>query len=776
MKRFVGISSILLLSSMLANTGTSLVLAKETKEEAKVVDTTKDKKEKTSSSKEEESDTKEKEAREVENPSTETSTIESSAVEEVNGTPQLQDPTKDLMDKITDSTKEDKDTKEETSKEDKKLNPLLKRKLGYKFGTHIPQFTFDDWQCHQEYNGAIILDKYIGKKTRISILGSVNTFWGEYNIYISKNALKGNNILQEIYFTQPFNYESEIWDPDSNYLSNTMDGMFSNMSHLKKVDFSGIDTRRINDFSKLFMNDTNLSDLENIKNLDVNSGINFSYLFKGCTSLKTVDLSGVNFADNKSTNSDNYTNFTGMFEDCTNIYQVSVGNIPNNVVMDNMFSGCTVLFANLQFRRDNYLASSAKSCFYVPYSLPSLPLLIQSNSNTFLNKEKTWKQGYYTYKDFAGDGRVLPCIITSGPNGMFADVKDGKYHGKYGTFPVTFDIPGKEYDPKDHWHNAKISMVLTTNGYATKTDPTDSLKKAQTTIKLWEKNLKAFPVLHSSDAPYYIEDKSQFYNGYFADQSDDRWKPWAKTFANIPDYLKNIFLKEEAQYAPVNPEMEKGHVIDSKNPNGKVWPNNRMPQGRLGFTYQPATVTSDITLQEAGQPLSGQLQVDGRTKSSQDDGLFHVGIRDFEKRDDNTNVGPKWTLNAKYHATNPLFRGSYIGFDQNTVRFNLNNINNKTNKPVPFNVNQLASSYKPNPNGNKVISLKGVTSTSQRKLPDGKSIQLMTSNGNQIQQFYDFTLGNLTLNIPQDHGITPQKDPTTVGQIDWNLTTGPNGN
>lgn len=756
MKRFVGISSILLLSSILANTGTSLVLAKETKEEAKVVDTTKDKKEKTASSKEE-SSTKEKETRDIEEP-----TIESSAVEEVNGTPQLQDLTKDLMDKITDSTKENEDSKEETSKEDKEksnqkedekknaqVKSLLKNNINPRYG-----FNLDDWTYDIDYrNQRIILNKYIGTDSVVTIEPTYDTFLGDFNIVIAQHALQNDPYISEIHFRPQYGSNNGIliWnsDPKNPRPSDSVKGFLSNMSKLKVIDLAGLETSHISDFSSMF---------------------------KNCTGLQTVDLSKVNFADNTLTDPKYFTDFTSMFEGCSNIYQVNVGNIPNHAKLTCMFANCTVLFADLQFRNSKYVASDTSQCFYLPDNWDNLPLLIQSNSDTFLNNEKTWKKGYYTYKDFASDARVLPCIITSGPNGMFADIKDGKYHGKYGVYPVTFDIPGQKYDEKDHWHNAKISMVLTTNGYATKKDPTDSLKKAQTTIKYWEKDLKAFPVLHSNDAPYYIEDKSQFYIGYFANQSDDRWKPWAKTFANIPDYLKNIFLKEEAQYAPVNPEMEKGHVIDSKDPNSKTWPDNRIPQGRLGFTYQPAAVTSDITLQEAGQPLSGKLQVDGRTKSAQDDGLFHVGIRDFEKRDDDINVGPKWTLNAKYHATNPLFRGSYIGFDQNTVRFNLNNINNKTNQSVPFNVNQLTSSYKPNPSGNKVISLKGVTSTSQRKLPDGKSIQLMTSNGNQVQQFYDFTLGNLTLNIPQDHGIMPQKDPTTVGQIDWNLTTGPNGN
>lgn len=121
MKKFVGISSILLLSSVLANTGVSLASAAETKEEAKMVDTTKEKNEKKYSSDDSsDSSTEEKNARDIAS----TSTEESSAIEDVDGTAMLQDPTKDLLDKITESTKEEnseeKASKEDKEKEDKK--------------------------------------------------------------------------------------------------------------------------------------------------------------------------------------------------------------------------------------------------------------------------------------------------------------------------------------------------------------------------------------------------------------------------------------------------------------------------------------------------------------------------------------------------------------------------------------------------------------------------------------------------------------------------------
>lgn len=791
MKRFVGISSILLLSSILVNTSSSFVLAKETEEQTKVIDTSKEIKEK-------DSNTEENKSLATDGTSIEDSTIESSAIEEVNGVPQLQDPTKGLMDKIDDSTNKDSKLKEKTSKEgkekdnpkeDKKKNTQLKSIL--KINSRS-SFNLDDWTYEIDYrNQRIVLNKYIGTSSVVTIDPTYNTFLGDFNIVIAQHALQNDSYISEIHFKKQYGKEGIlIWntDPKNPRPSDSAQGFLSNMPKLKVVDLAGLQTNYISDFSSMFENDKSLTTLNNITGLDVRNGINFSSMFKNCTGLQTVDLLNAGFSNNPNHDSKYFTNFSSMFEGCTNLYEVKIGNIPNNVNMNKMFFDCTVIYAELQFQNSSYLSSNVKGMFSAPYkidgkSVDGIPLLIYSNSQSFLSNKLQAGDKYYSYDKFAYDGRYLPCVITSSKNGMFADIKeiDGQPYYVSPTsgrkYPVKFDLVNNTYEEKDHWNNAKISMVLTTNGYATNQNPIPWLKQADQTMKLWEQTLEAFPVLKISTSPYYEDDKSRFYNGYFDDQTDDRWAFWEKRFTGIPNYLKNIFLKKDATYAPVNPEMEKGHVIDSKNPNGKVWPENRMPQGRLGFTYQPATVTSDITLQEAGQSISSPLEVEGRTKSAQDDGLFHVGIRDFEKRDDTTNVGPKWTLSAKYHATNPLFKGSYIGFDQNTVRFNMNNIYNKTNQSVPFTVNQLVTSFKSDPDKPKspMISLKGVTSTSQKKLPDGQTVQLMSSDGTQVQQFYDFTLGNLTLNIPQDHGIKPQKDPAQVGQIDWNLTTGPNG-
>ena len=51
----------------------------------------------------------------------------------------------------------------------------------------------------------------------------------------------------------------------------------------------------------------------------------------------------------------------------------------------------------------------------------------------------------------------------------------------------------------------------------------------------------------------------------------------------------------------------------------------------------------------------------------------------------------------------------------------------------------------------------------------------MSSDGTQVQQFYDLNLGNLTLNLPKDNGFQSTKEAQNVGQINWNLTTAPNG-
>ena len=532
------------------------------------------------------------------------------------------------------------------------------------------------------------------------------------------------------------------------------------MPKLTSVDFTGIRISEITNFSYMFSGDVALTNLTGISTLNTSSGVNFVGMFKGCKGLKSIDLSEWQL--------DRAQDMTAMFMDCRKLTEIKIHNLPNRVNMAAMFENAPIVYAELLFSSPYALAGTISNMFYLDpnqFNNLYLPLLIYSNSQTFLNtKSGELGNQYYTYTEFAEDGRTIPFMLDSG-EGLFKQTKNPPYF-------TQFDIN------KVHNHEEKLCMIQgITNGFATNINPIRQLSNAQSAIQKVIKDVNPYPTILDDKMPP-KEDESRFYANYYTDDTKKRMNGWHPIFDSATEYQKAIFTKVTAQYAPVNPEMEKGHVIDSKNSNSKTWPENRMPQAPLGFAYQPDTLTTEIELGDAEQPLSGKLDVPDRKKSAQDDGLFHIGVRDYTRRDNNDGVGPKWTVSAQYRVTNPTFKGSYINFDKNMLNFNLNNFRNITNQPVPFKVSQLATSYAPDgdPGTHNNINLHGVSSSpSTKQLTDGRTVQLMSSDGTQVQQFYDLNLGNLTLNLPKDNGFQPTKQAQNVGQINWNLTTAPNG-
>ncbi|CAM4026063.1 BspA family leucine-rich repeat surface protein [Catellicoccus marimammalium] len=796
MKKFVGISSILLLSSVLANTGVSLASAAETKEEAKVIDTTKSKKEKKSSSDDtSDSSTEEKDARDIASTSTTDSTEESSVVEEVDGTPMLQDPTKDLMDKITESAKEEssRDNKDkEINKADEKVKDEASRSLLRKSSRKL---ALDDWHWDFETisgKAVVVLKSLKNPKAEHVSVPSVykNSLSGQLKpCYLSKDAFKGNKYIKSITFEKAIYqgpYSARLYDPRTN--REVYDGsyLFSHMPKLTSVDFSGIDIRRITDFSYMFLEDKSLVNLTGLSTLDVSSGRKFVGMFQGCENLRQVDinhwdlsqaetlqsmfqncksltdLSGLSLLDVR-----NVTDFSGMFRYCESIRQadlsrwhfnqrqsvnlnsmfqacrklmeIRLANLPNRVNLNDICQGTPVVYAQLLFARDSYLASNVNGAFSLnDLGMPYIPLAIYSNSQSFLIHKEVSKDDlrYYTYRrNFAGDGRVLPFILVSG-QGLF---KNAPYVSEFDT---SLSV---------HFKDEKICMLDgITNGYATNVNPIQQLSNPQKSIEDVIQKVKPYPTIQEQKDPI-REDKSRFFNNYYKDETKGRLSGKDKVFKGAPAYLRNIFAKVTAQYVPVNPEMSPGHAIDSKNPNSKDWPENRMPQGNLGFCYQPDNLTTktDVVLDDKDKstPLvSGSQQ------------NFHLGVRDF------TNTPTPWSVNATLTWNTPILNDATITGKGGPIKKNMNNIDNKTNAPKPFNDGQL------NPYDGK-----NVTSTimSGFTLQNGKTIQLMKADGRQPQNFYDLTLGNLTLNTKDNGHISPK---SYSGQIDWNLTTGPNGN
>lgn len=767
MKKLIQMSSVLLLSSIVTN---SVAFADEKVKVGKEIEYT--------STVEEKSNMKDnnKEVSDFSEPLTSTT----QSVTEDQGEIKLKDPSTSLLEKIDTSIKEKQkkqiDQKEKTEKTDMLSDKIKMVSPQKKSSVRAERFDLNDWETEVYDNGAYVLKKFKNtKKTSTIIPGayapSSSTNGEKKSIYISKDAFKGNKNLTEIVFQKDIYWDeniwdevtriAKIWDPVKKAPATSAKGMFSNMSNLQRVDFSGIDSSVVQDFSSMFENDSNLEAVDHLEGLNTENGTNFYRMFAGCTKLRMINLETMNFSK--------AVNMSEMFLDCLNLISIKMRNINNGVNMARMCKNTAVIYAQIIFKTAAGKASNVTEMFWLDYQYDNLPLLIYSNSQTFLTTEKGFgKDTEYTYSKFVQDARVLPFIITSGSGVSKSGYsQDGLF--SYTTGAI-FDMPSAgNYDETAHWHNAKICMLPNAiNGYATNQDPlhylsdTSSVKQ---TVEGYTKKVKPYPSIKNPNfkkgdpkSKPGLKDSSRFDAGYFVNETDDRYGTWKETFRNAPRWAKNIFIKVSAVYDPVNPQMSEGHVVNSKNPETSGWPNNRLPKAPLGFAYQPDELTAELELGDKPTKVSGKLM-----SGKQDE--FHIGVRDF--RESQT----PWTVGATFTTSDSLFNGASIAFTKNDVKFNINNLNAPGGKKVPFASNQLVDHYTV---GEQTYSLSGISSLVRNKVfNDGQTVSLMQSNGLQSQNFYDLNLGNLTLNLTTNNGLRPVTKQ--VGQINWNLSVGPNG-
>ena len=87
--------------------------------------------------------------------------------------------------------------------------------------------------------------------------------------------------------------------------------MFNDCINLETLDVGNFDTRRVCDFKNMFRDCKSLKEIKGLNNLNTNKGINFDYMFYGCSSLTSLDIS--NFDTRKA------EIFTAMFAYSSNL-------------------------------------------------------------------------------------------------------------------------------------------------------------------------------------------------------------------------------------------------------------------------------------------------------------------------------------------------------------------------------------------------------------------------------------------------------------------------
>ena len=173
-----------------------------------------------------------------------------------------------------------------------------------------------------------------------------------------------------------------------------MGEMFQNCSSLTSLDVSGFDTSSVTSMGSMFKNCSSLTslDVSSFNTSKVNSYTSFVNMFSGCNSLKSLDLS--NF-DLSNTYAGQYTGLYGMFDVCKSLKTIKLpanvtfnnsgvsfmfmfkecsslisldlsGFDTSNVkYMDSMFSSCSNLY-NLTLGTD-WASNSSISLFDLSY-------------------------------------------------------------------------------------------------------------------------------------------------------------------------------------------------------------------------------------------------------------------------------------------------------------------------------------------------------------------------------------------------------------------------
>ncbi len=141
-----------------------------------------------------------------------------------------------------------------------------------------------------------------------------------------------NYALNAEHFTGYVNLESATIRI-KNLTGSALSGLFKDCTKLKSVDLSGLASQNVVVMSKMFSGCKSLSSI-NLTGMSTISVIDFGEMFEGCASLTTLDLSGFNTAKAK--------NFSGMFNGCVNLQSIDLSSFVTTNVTNTtyMFGGC----------------------------------------------------------------------------------------------------------------------------------------------------------------------------------------------------------------------------------------------------------------------------------------------------------------------------------------------------------------------------------------------------------------------------------------------------
>lgn len=190
--------------------------------------------------------------------------------------------------------------------------------------TYIATWKNDDWEFEENEN-EILLKKYIGQETEITIPGEIN---GKQVVLDDINT---NIIPQKVtkFITQEKNGKKV------KLKQNSLRQAFYNNKAIKEVDLRGLDTTGNIDFHEMFRDCSNLLKV-NMENINTSEVLSFSNMFYECQKLTNIDLSGLNARK--------VTNMGGMFYNCYEIENINLTNMQTHDIQttEKMFYNCFI--------------------------------------------------------------------------------------------------------------------------------------------------------------------------------------------------------------------------------------------------------------------------------------------------------------------------------------------------------------------------------------------------------------------------------------------------
>ena len=175
----------------------------------------------------------------------------------------------------------------------------------------------------------------------LKYVDNLNIPEGATVVDVSKN---GDNTIKMWYNEADANgnYDITIGSNNIIYANPSGSNLFSNLTNVTSIDLSNMDTSGIVGMNGMFENDKVLTNIVFGDNFNTSNATNMTAMFRGCSSLKELDVSG--FDTSKTVNMGN------MFSGCSSLESLDVShfNTSNVKGMQNMFSSlkCSLDLSN----------------------------------------------------------------------------------------------------------------------------------------------------------------------------------------------------------------------------------------------------------------------------------------------------------------------------------------------------------------------------------------------------------------------------------------------